>query len=231
MITARQIRGMLIAMVVGFLLPSGRVVGQDAQHVPLLLSQVEGELHDGMRPARILAIARDNCLGFLIDNGAVVRLRNAGADDELIQNLRQVCNPAQAQVDAAVAARMEEARREASSSPQSWRGDTLRIAGCRSLNEAGRVSCMIEFNQAKGEDLDILRMTALDDQLGNHSVTRVNWPKKPMYHSKQILPVIVENVSNDASTLSFTIDLQRCEVGCFHLATGGVSFEPVSIRR
>ncbi len=68
----------------------GQLQAQDRQ--PYTLAQLIRMVEPGVFPdGRIITLARESCLGFTLDAEARRQLRQAGASEGLIANLRQVC--------------------------------------------------------------------------------------------------------------------------------------------
>lgn len=81
--------GILLCLTLAPLRPA-RLEAQDRQ--PYTLEQLVRMVEAGVFPdGRILALARESCLGFTMDAEARNELREAGASEGLIASLRQIC--------------------------------------------------------------------------------------------------------------------------------------------
>lgn len=89
---------LLAALLVGCMLPSPENVQTSARIPPASksgrprsLDNILDLLRSGVRATPLLSRASDDCIDFIVVDSIVVRLRNAGADDEVIRGLRSIC--------------------------------------------------------------------------------------------------------------------------------------------
>jgi tetratricopeptide (TPR) repeat protein len=63
-----------------------------AQNTPYTLAELVGHVRAQLSEVRILALARQRCLGFTMGSRAADQLREAGASAQLVRDLRTVCS-------------------------------------------------------------------------------------------------------------------------------------------
>jgi hypothetical protein len=87
----KRFESTLLLLIAVVILPAP-AAAQNTQTKPYTVALIRTLLEGGFTGAEILAKLRTECIEFAVNAAAITELRNAGADDALINGLPTVCN-------------------------------------------------------------------------------------------------------------------------------------------